>query len=44
MAAVEGVISPGAVERGETVRAVDALLVAEQLDAAIGPKPKVLGF
>jgi hypothetical protein len=37
--AVAGVISPDTIEAGEPIRAVDALLVAEQLDAAIGPYP-----
>ncbi len=39
VAAVEGVISPASVERGEPIRAVDALLVVKQLDAAIGDYP-----
>lgn len=39
---VEDVISPQAIGRGEPVRAIDALLVARQLDAAIGhPRRKV---
>jgi hypothetical protein len=37
--AVAGIISPETIEAGEPVRAVDALLVVEQLDAAIGPRP-----
>jgi hypothetical protein len=36
---VEDVISPEAIERGEPVRALDALIVAQQIDAAIGPYP-----
>jgi hypothetical protein len=35
----QAVISPEAIEDGEPIRAADALLVAEQLDAAIGPWP-----
>ncbi|RDI21707.1 hypothetical protein [Lentzea flaviverrucosa] len=41
--AVRGVISPEQIELGEPIRAADALLVAEQLDAAIGPYPIVVG-
>jgi hypothetical protein len=41
--AVAGIISPEMIEMGEPIRAVDALLVAEQLDAAIGPYPMVIG-
>lgn len=37
--AVRGVISVEQIESGEPVRAADALLVAKQLDAAIGPRP-----
>jgi hypothetical protein len=37
--AVAGIISPETIEAGEPIRAIDALLVAEQLDAAIGPRP-----
>lgn len=37
--AVAGIISPETFEAGEPIRAVDALLVAEQLDAAIGRRP-----
>lgn len=40
--AVAGVISPDAIALGEPVRAVDALLVAKQLDAVIGPYPLVI--
>lgn len=39
---VAGIISPESIEFGEPIRAVDALLVAEQLSAAIGPKPTVV--
>lgn len=42
--AVRGVISPEQIELGEPIRAADALLVAEQLDAAIGPEPISMGF
>jgi hypothetical protein len=35
------VISAETIRLGEPVRAADALLVAEQLDAAIGPRPPV---
>ena len=37
--AVRGVISPEQIALGELIRAADALLVAEQLDAAIGTRP-----
>jgi hypothetical protein len=37
--AVSGIISPETLETGEPVRAIDALLVVEQLDAAIGHRP-----
>ncbi len=36
------IISPEVIERGEPVRAIDALLVAKQLDAAIGRPPIVI--
>jgi hypothetical protein len=39
VAAVGGIISVETIEAGEPVRAIDALLVAQQLDAAIGPRP-----
>ncbi len=39
VAAVAAVISPDAIAAGDSIRAVDALLVAKQLDAAIGPYP-----
>ena len=39
VAAVAGIISPETIEAGEPIRAVDALLVAEQLNAAIGHAP-----
>lgn len=35
--AARSVISPEQIESGDPVRAADALLVAKQLDAAIGP-------
>lgn len=41
-AAVE-IISPEQIALGEPVRAADALLVAEQLKAVIGPPPIVVG-
>jgi hypothetical protein len=34
-----GIITPEQIESGEPVRAADALLVAKQLDAAIGAYP-----
>ena len=37
--AVYGIISPEQIASGEPVRAADALLVAKQLDAALGPWP-----
>jgi hypothetical protein len=37
--AARGIISPEQIEAGEPVRAADALLVAKQLDAAIGAYP-----
>jgi len=40
---VDDVISPEAIERGEPVRAIDALIVAQQIDAAIGPYPPLVG-
>jgi hypothetical protein len=39
VAAVRGVISPEQIASGEPVRAADALVVARQLDAAIGQRP-----
>ena len=39
VAAVAAVISPDAIAAGDPIRAVDVLLVAKQLDAAIGPYP-----
>jgi hypothetical protein len=39
VAAVSGVISPEAIAAGEPLRAADALIVAEQLNAAIGRRP-----
>jgi hypothetical protein len=39
VAAVAGIISPETIEVGEPIRAVDALLVVEQLAAAIGRPP-----
>ena len=37
--AIAGVISPEVIAMGEPILAVDALFVAEQLDAAIGEPP-----
>jgi hypothetical protein len=37
-----GIITPEQIESGEPVRAADALLVAKQLDAAIGAYPPVV--
>jgi hypothetical protein len=37
-----GIITPQQIESGEPVRAADALLVAKQLDAAIGAYPPVV--
>jgi hypothetical protein len=37
--AVRGILSPEQIASGEPIRAADALLVAKQLDAAIGPEP-----
>ncbi len=42
--AVRGILSPEQIASGEAIRAADALLVAKQLDAAIGPEPLLLGF
>jgi hypothetical protein len=42
VAAVAGIISPETIEAGEPIRAVDALLVAQQLDVAIGSRPLVV--
>lgn len=42
VAAVAGIISPETIEAGDPIRAVDALLVAQQLDAAIGSRPVVV--
>lgn len=39
VAAVAGVISADMISSGEPIRAADALLVAEMLDAEIGPRP-----
>lgn len=44
VAKVAEVISPEAIALGEPIRAVDILLVAKQLDAAIGPRPGRTGF
>jgi hypothetical protein len=41
--AVRGIISPEHIASGEPVRAADALLVAKQLDAAVGAYPLVIG-
>ena len=40
--AVRGILSPEQIASGEPIRAADALLVAKQLDAAIGPYPPVV--
>ena len=40
--AVRGIVSPEQIALGEPVRAADALLVAKQLDAAIGPRPLMI--
>jgi hypothetical protein len=37
--AVRGIVSPEQIASGEPIRAADALLVARQLDAALGPEP-----
>jgi hypothetical protein len=43
--AVRGILAPEQIaSSGEAIRAADALLVAKQLDAAIGPEPLLLGF
>jgi hypothetical protein len=39
VAAIAGVISADMIGAGEPVRAADALLVAQMLDAEIGPRP-----
>jgi hypothetical protein len=39
VAAVRSVLSPEQFASGEPIRAADALLVAKQLDAALGPYP-----
>ncbi len=44
MEAVRSVISVEQIESGEPIRAADALLVAEQINAAIGPYPIAVGF
>jgi hypothetical protein len=41
--AARGIITPEQIESDEPVRAADALLVAKQLDAAIGAYPLVIG-
>jgi hypothetical protein len=40
--AVRGIISADQIALGEPIRAADALLVAKQLDAAIGDYPLVI--
>lgn len=40
--AARGIITPEQIASGEPVRAADALLVAKQLDAAIGAYPLVI--
>jgi hypothetical protein len=42
--AVRGILSPEQIASGEPIRAADALLVAKQLDAAIGPEPLMIGI
>jgi hypothetical protein len=42
VAAIRSIISVEQIESGEPVRAADALIVAEQLDAAIGPRPPLI--
>jgi hypothetical protein len=42
VAAITEAISPAAVEAGETVNVDEALLLAHQLDAAIGARPVVI--
>jgi hypothetical protein len=42
--AVRGILSPEQIVSGEAIRAADALLVAKQLDAAIGPRPPMIGI
>jgi len=37
--AIAGIISADTIAAGEPIRAIDALLVAEQLNAAIGRRP-----
>jgi hypothetical protein len=39
VAAVRGIVSAEQIASGEPIRAADALLVAKQLDAVIGPRP-----
>ena len=39
VSAIAGIISAETIAEGEPIRAIDALFVAEQLDAAIGPYP-----
>ncbi|MFE9606830.1 hypothetical protein [Streptomyces hokutonensis] len=41
--AVRSIISADQIASGEPVRAADALVVAKQLDAAIGPRPPLAG-
>lgn len=41
--AIRGVISADQIASGDPVRAVDALVVAGQLDAAIGSRPPLVG-
>jgi hypothetical protein len=44
VAAVRGILSPEQIALGEPIRAADALLVAKQLDAALGPEPPMIGI
>jgi hypothetical protein len=41
--AVRGIVSPEQIALGEPIRAAEALLVAKQLDAAVGPYPPAIG-
>jgi hypothetical protein len=42
--AVSGIISAETIDAGEPIRAIDALLVARQLDAALGERPLLFGI
>ncbi len=43
VAAIVDLFSADFIGAGETIRAADMLIVAEQLDAAIGPPPPQVG-